>query len=286
MLDIAPEQQLTDELFRKISRYVYEAARINLTENKRELVRARLGKVIRQRGFKGFRHFYEYMESDRSGEALLEVLNAVSTNLTSFFRESQHFDFLGDRLLPEIYREKKQGGNRMLRGWSAGCSSGEEVYTIAITILEKFPDLNGWDVKLLASDIDTNVIAKGENGLYEKSRIENVPGLLRNKYFTRAAPASGKEEEKYLVSPQLKKLIAFRRLNLMTEWPFKKRFDFIFCRNVMIYFDKPTQETLINRFHRHLAVGGHLFIGHSEGLNSIKHNFSYVQPTIYRKISD
>ncbi|MBN2712865.1 MAG: protein-glutamate O-methyltransferase CheR [Planctomycetes bacterium] len=283
MQDLAPEEQLSDSLFRKISSYVYDAAKINLTDNKRELVKTRLGKIIRTRGFRGYRDYYEYMINDSSGEALLEVLNAVSTNLTSFFRESKHFDFLGQKLLPGLYREKNPKDARILRGWSAGCSSGEEVYTIAMTVLENFPDPRGWDIKLLASDIDTNVIAKGENGEYEKNKVESVPGLLRSKYFTRGA---GGQKETYRVSPLLKELVVFRRLNLMGDWPFKRRFDFIFCRNVMIYFDRPTQEALVNRFHQHLAVGGYLFIGHSEGLNSIKHPFKYIQPTIYQKVSD
>lgn len=275
-----PSEDLTDALFKKISRYVYDHARINLTENKRELVRARIGKVIRTRGFKGYRDFYRYMVEDDTGEAMREVLNAVSTNLTSFFRESKHFDFLSQVLLSDLMARQQRGGARRLRGWSAGCSTGEEVYTIALTLAETIPDLHTWDAKLLASDIDTTVVNTGQQGIYHKKRLESVPKMLLSKYFTRL---DGDDKDHYQVVPELRRYVAFRNLNLMQPWPFKRHFDFIFCRNVMIYFDNPTQEMLVNRFHEVLAPGGHLFIGHSEGLSGIRHSFKYIQPTIYRK---
>lgn len=271
-------EDLTDALFKKIAAYVYEHARINLTDKKRELVRSRLGKVIRTRGFGSYHEFYDYMISDRTGEALREVLNAVSTNLTSFFRESKHFDFLAAELLPQLIKECREGRRKRIRGWSAGCSSGEEVYTIGITLLECLHAPEALDIKLLASDIDTNMVAHGARGVYEAERLETVPGEIVKRYF---APAD--EPGSFAVKPALKRLVAFRYLNLMDPWPFKGKFDFIFCRNVMIYFDKETQQNLINRYYNALENGGHLFIGHSEGLTGIQHNFKYVQPTIYRR---
>lgn len=269
---------LTDELFRKIAKYVYEKCRINLTDKKRELVKARLGKVIRTRGFANFHAYYDYMLQDETGEALREVMNAVSTNLTSFFREDKHFQYMDTTMLPELIAQKRAQGRTRLRGWSAGCSSGEEIYTIAITLAEAFGDWSGWDIRLLASDIDTEVVAHGARGIYAEKRIETVPKPLLRKYFSPAQTPGY-----WAVSPKLRQIIAFRHLNLMNPWPFKGRFDFIFCRNVMIYFDRETQESLVNRFYQALEPGGHLFIGHSEGLSGVKHQFKYVLPTVYRK---
>jgi chemotaxis protein methyltransferase CheR len=273
-------EQLSDALFRKISRFVYDYAGINLTENKRELVRARLGKVIRTRGMKGYRHYYEYMSSDDSGEAVRELLNAVSTNLTSFFRESKHFDFITQSLVPELAAEAKRHNSWRIRAWSAGCSSGEEPYSIAMTLLEALPEAARWDIKILASDIDTNMVACAASGIYEARAVTAIPAPLLKKYFQRSGEG---EQARYQVKPEVKERMAFRYLNLMEPWPFKGHFDFIFCRNVMIYFDKATQERLVNNFCRFLRPGGHLFIGHSEGLSGVNHEFKYVKPTIYRK---
>ncbi len=276
MGEFSPEQELTDEMFWKIARHVYELARINLTEKKKELVRARIGKVIRTRKLAGFREYYDYLTNDTSGEATTELLNAISTNLTSFFRESKHFDYMREVLLPEWAKNNRDG---VLRGWSAGCSTGEEIYTISITISEHLPELSRWSVKLLATDIDTNVIACGARGIYHRDRLRDVSPTLINRYFTKVEG----EKDRYQVKPMLRNLIAFRRLNLMSQWPFRKQFDFIFCRNVMIYFDQPTQQMLVDNFYRVLKPGGHLFIGHSEGLTGVQHTFRYERPTVYRK---
>ncbi len=280
MQDLAADQELTDVLFHKIAHYVYEHARINLTENKRELVRARLGKVIRQRGFAGYRAYYEYMAADTTGEAVQEVMNAISTNLTSFFRENQHFEFISRQLLPELIKEKEAGRNQRLRVWSAGCSSGEEPYTLAMVLHSGLGQRRGWDLRILATDIDTEMVAHGERGVYPADRLRTVPPPMLRTYFLRG---DGKQQGYYRAKPVLRELIRFRKLNLMGSWPFKGGFDLIFCRNVMIYFDQPTQEFLVNRFYEMLAPRGHLFIGHSEGLTGVRHQFKYVQPTIYQK---
>lgn len=277
------EDDLTPELFEKFRKYIYEKARINLGDNKKELVRARFGKVIRQRGMSGFQEYFNWVKGDATGEALREVMNAISTNLTSFFRENDHFVFLAQTLLPEIERRtsSRMGGKIRLRGWSAGCSTGEEVYTTAIVVSETITRLEEWDVKLLATDIDTEVVAHGQQGIYQKDRVSGIQPALVHKYFTPCVDE--KSRQVYQVKEQLRRMIAFRHLNLFSEWPFRNKFDFIFCRNVMIYFDRPTQEALINRFYDNLAVGGYLFIGHSESLNGVQHRFEYVKPTIYLK---
>ncbi len=274
---------LTDELFNNIRKYIYEKARISLGDNKRELVRARFGKVIRQRKMSGFKEYFNWMKTDNTGEALREVMNAISTNLTSFFRENQHFQYLANTFLPYIAQspQNKVGGKIRLRGWSAGCSTGEEVYTICMTLLENIPNPEAWDIKLLATDIDTEVVAHGQRGVYAKDRVSGLANSIVTRYFTQISDSKGKPA--YQVKPALRNMVTFRHLNLFTDWPFKHKFDFIFCRNVMIYSDRPTQELLVNRYYEQLAVGGHLFIGHSESLNGIKHSFEYSQPTIYIK---
>jgi len=270
------EDDLPDDLFNKFREYVYQQARISLGENKRELIRARFGKTIRQRHMSGFQEYYNWIINDKTGEASREVMNAISTNLTSFFRENQHFEFLGKTLLPRLASQPR------LRAWSAGCSTGEEVYTIAITILESLPGAERMDIKLLATDVDTEVVAHGARGVYGQDRVRDVPAAIVKQYFDRA-PDDNRGRPQVRLKDAVRRLVTFRHLNLFGTWPFKGKFDFIFCRNVMIYFDRETQEMLVNRFYEQLVAGGHLFIGHSEGLSNVKHNFEYVQPTIYRR---
>lgn len=274
---------LTDDLFNKIRKYIYDYAKISLGDNKRELVRARFGKVIRQRQMSGFKEYFNWMVEDKTGEALREVMNAIATNLTSFFRENQHFQFLASTLIPKIAQSSTSriGGKIRLRAWSAGCSTGEEAYTIAMTLMENIQNPAEWDIKLLATDIDTEVVAHGQKGVYAKERVDGVPKNIVNKYFE---PTNNeKSKPAFRVKPVLRNMVTFRHLNLFTEWSFKNKFDFIFCRNVMIYFDRPTQEGLVNKYYEQLNHGGYLFIGHSESLNGINHRFDYGQPTIYLK---
>ncbi len=276
------EDDLTDELFGKICKYIYEQARISLGKNKMELVRARFGKVIRQRKMSGFREYFNWMVSDETGEALREVMNAISTNLTSFFRENEHFVYLGQTLIPDLEKKNQRSGGKIrLRGWSAGCSTGEEVYTMTMTIHENIRKLDEWDVKLLATDLDTEVVAHGQRGVYGQDRLQGIQPQIVKKYFDPVVDEKGKPA--FRIKEPLRRMVTFRHLNLFSEWPFRNKFDFIFCRNVMIYFDRPTQESLINRYYDNLNNGGYLFIGHSESLSGVNHKFEYVKPTIYRK---
>ena len=271
--------EMTDADFGKISRLVYEVCGINLTEGKKELLKARLGKVIRQGAFGSFRDYYEHVREDSSGEALVRLLDAVSTNFTSFFREAQHFDYLRNEFLPEAVARKK-GRERKLRFWSAGCSSGEEPYSLAISVLENLEHPEEWDLKILSTDLSSKVLKMAAAGVYPQDRIRSVPAPLVRKYFLK-----GENEWKGYVKVKsaLKKHISFERLNLMEAFRFSESFDCIFCRNVMIYFDKATQTALLGRFHQALAPGGALLIGHSESLAGIQHSFRYLRPAVYRK---
>jgi chemotaxis protein methyltransferase CheR len=265
---------LDDDTFHAIARYIYDHARIQIGENKRELVRARLGKTIRSRGFSGYREYYQWMIQDKTGEAAREVMNAIATNLTSFFRENKHFEYMVDEFLPTLTSGR-------LRGWSAGCSTGQEVYTIAMILQENLPSITQWDIKLLATDIDTDVVAAGARGFYPEALAKEIPAHLAAKYFDKAMDEKGRRGIQ--AKSILRNMTTFRHLNLFSQWPFRNSFDFIYCRNVMIYFDRPTQEQLVGRYYEVLRKGGLLFIGHSESLNGINHKFDYVIPTVYRK---
>ncbi len=266
--------------FKAISSMVYDHCGINLHEGKRELVQARIAKRLRALGLSDVRSYMARLQSDESGAEFAELVDAISTNLTSFFRESSHFDFLVSTLLPRIIAAKKGGGPRRIRVWSAGCSSGEEPYTLAMVLREHVP-AGEWDIRILATDISRPVLATARKGVYDKQRVSGIPPALRNKYML---PRTVDGVQVYESAPSLKELIRFNHLNLMEPWPFDGPFDFIFCRNVMIYFDKPTQQRLVQRYWDVLSPGGMLFTGHSESLTGIQHRFSYVQPTIYGKL--
>ena len=220
-----------------------------------------------------------FVEHDPSGGELANMIDALSTNVTQFFRESQHLDHLRDDMLPKLMADRTKAGQPKLRIWSAGCSSGEEPYTIAMVLRETVVDIDRWDVKLLATDISNNVLAKARDGVYEEGKFRDVPMLLRGKYFEQVDPGPPR---RYQVSPTLRNMVHFARLNLLEPWPMKGPFDFIFCRNVMIYFNQPTRQQLITRFGELLSPGGALFIGHSESLSGIKHKLKQLYPTVYQ----
>ncbi|MBP6124564.1 MAG: protein-glutamate O-methyltransferase CheR [Phycisphaerae bacterium] len=272
---------LTDEQFVRICRLVYEHCGINLHEGKKELVRARLAKMLRKYRFKTYDQYIDFVLDDPTQTTFYEMIDQISTNLTSFFREPKHFEYLRRQFLPALIQKKQKTGQLRIRAWSAGCSSGEEPYSIAITLLEAVPLAQSWDIRILASDISTRILRIAQEGLYEPQRVANLSAELKSRYLKpkkdKSAPLL------YEVSPALRSILIFKYLNLMDPWPFRGPFDFIFCRNVMIYFDKPTQEKLVQRFHDVLDNGGLFFTGHSESLTGIRHSFRYIQPTIYRK---
>ncbi|MBN1508080.1 MAG: hypothetical protein JW955_14610 [Sedimentisphaerales bacterium] len=279
-MTLAMQDVVLDEReFCLISDLVYEHCGINLHDGKKELVRARLAKRLREGSFATFSDYLRNVLEDTTGRELSILVDSLSTNLTKFFREEQHFDFLRSRFLPGLLEARRRRGDFRIRGWSAGCSSGEEPYSIAIILLEAIAGRGRWDIKVLASDVSTRVLERARRGVYETGRVESIPSPLRHKYLVRTHA----DDDAYEVADCLRDIVLFRYLNLMKDWPIRTPLDFIFCRNVMIYFDKPTQDRLIRRFYDLLVPGGILFTGHSESLTGIEHRFRYVQPTIYTR---
>ena len=271
--------EMTDADFQKISQLVYVQCGINLTNGKQELVKARLGKRIRSGQFKSFRDYYRYVLNDPSGQELVYLLDSISTNFTFFFREQKHFDYLQSELLPDLMNRKRNRGRR-LRFWSAGCSSGEEVYSIAMTLLEAIEKPSTWDISILGTDISTKALKVAEAGVFHKERVQPLPSELVKKYFLKG---DHNWQDYVKIKDHVKKIVQFRRVNFMESFHFKEPFDSIFCRNVMIYFDKKTQTDLVNRFYDCLEEAGVLMIGHSESLTGIPHPFQYIRPAIYKK---
>ncbi len=265
--------QLKKIQFEKISQLVHQMTGINLPPGKHELVRARLTKRLRALGLKSFDTYMEHLEHAPPEGELVIMIEAMTTNKTNFFREPQHFGYLCRRILPVLTTRK-------IRVWSAGCSSGEEPYTTAILLHETIADHSLWDIRILATDLSSRMIAHARKGIYDINHLRDVPPLLISKYFT---CVETKPVRRYQVIEMLRHRVHFARLNLMDEWPMRGPFDVIFCRNVMIYFDKATQEQLVNRFWKFLKPGGYLFVGHSESLTGSPHKFRYVQPAIYMK---
>lgn len=278
MLGLATKElDLTEKDFRRISSIVYDHCGINLHEGKRELVRSRLAKRIRLLKLNSFAEYIDLVLNESNEVEFSNMIDSICTNLTSFFRERQHFDFLYERHLNTLIQSKQ---NKKVRIWSAGCSSGEEPYSIAVSLADKFEGMPDWDCKVLATDVSNMILERAKNGIYDLQRIAPVEIKLRNRYMTMLKENGVKY---YQMNSFIKKMIQFAYLNLMEEFPFKGPIDVIFCRNVMIYFDKPTQERLVQKFWNVLGRGGILFTGHSESLTGINHKFKYVQPTIYQK---
>ncbi|MGD9505048.1 MAG: protein-glutamate O-methyltransferase CheR [Syntrophobacteraceae bacterium] len=274
------EKNLSERLFQEFSRLVYQQCGINLHEGKKALLQARLNKRLRATGFSSYEEYYDYLCSNAHSDELVHFLDCISTNLTYFFREPQHFEHLEHVLIPELLERKRRERNSRIRIWSAGCSTGEEPYSLAMCILDQLDDVRKWDFRILASDISTRVLEIAASGVYSWEKVQKVPAALLSAYFEKNGAGS---EASYAASSLLKRIVAFRRVNLKEAYPFKGPFDFIFCRNVMIYFDKQTQEELIRRFASYLSDGGHLFVGHSESLTGLNHSLKYVRPAVYRK---
>ncbi|MFH1135674.1 MAG: protein-glutamate O-methyltransferase CheR [Pseudomonadota bacterium] len=272
--------ELEQDDYLAFARLVRELAGINLHEGKKELVRARLAGRIRELELDGFHEYLEWLSEDRSGDELVRLLDSVSTNLTSFFREFKHFDFMARTMLPEMAAEGRKKGRSRLRIWSAGCSTGEEPYSIAMTVFEHSPYYAAGDFKILATDLSTRVLAQAGRGIYSEAAVRDIPTPLAKKYFQKGR---GEWQGWFRVKDILKRKVAFRRLNLIEKLPFRQPLDLIFCRNVLIYFDKQMQADLVGRFWQVLSPGGYLLIGHSESLSGLSRTFKFIQPTVYRK---
>jgi chemotaxis protein methyltransferase CheR len=274
---------ITDREFQRVRALVFEETGIALNDGKRQLVCARLGKRLRHYGYTTFSEYYEHvLERDPHGEELVRMINAITTNKTDFFREEHHFAFLRTEVLPRLASGAAAGAPRRLRIWSAGCSSGEEPYSVALTVLEGLPRVWGWDVRILASDIDTDMLVQGHAGLYPAERVVSVPAGLRKRYFVRGR---GDREGLVRVRPDVRELVTFRRINLRDEtWPIRTAFDCIFCRNVIIYFDRHLQQAVVTRLVDRLTPGGYLFLGHSESLLGVRLGLRSLGKTVYQKV--
>jgi chemotaxis protein methyltransferase CheR len=267
--------EIGEEEFEFFRGVVHSESGIKLTDMKKALVQARLTKRIRELKLGGFRDYYEYMKSNYSSE-LTNLINCITTNKTDFFREHKHFDYMRNAVLPEF----EMAGKKKLRIWSAGCSTGEEAYSIAITLLEHYKNSMP-DIRILASDIDTQVLDKAEAGVYRAETLSDVDISILKKYFCRGR---GENKNLFKVKDSAKSLIRFRWINLLdAAYPMKNKFDMIFCRNVIIYFDRDFQQKLFERLHSYLSDDGYLFMGHSETLTGLSSKFTSAGNSIYRK---
>ena len=272
------EFSLTEEDFETIRRLVYDNTGIKLSEAKKNMIYGRLVKRLRQLQLTTFKEYCEFLARP-DGDEMGDFINSVTTNLTSFFREMHHFDYLRDVVLPELMN--KRSADRRIRIWSAGCSTGEEPYSLAMTVKDVVPDNAGWDVKILATDLDTSVLETGRRGVYGEERVQSLPRSVLSRWFYRGG---GDNKGLVKVSSELMAMIHFKQLNLMGPWPMKNTVDVLFCRNVVIYFDKPTQSRLFDRYADMLAPDGYLFIGHSETLFKVSNRFKLLGKTVYQKI--
>ena len=267
------ECELTAAQFARITEVLHEHAGIRMREGKEGLVRARLTKRLRKLGLNDFSAYLDFVEREPGRKEFAEMIDALTTNKTSFLREASHFDFLRDTVFPHL--------TGPVRIWSAGCSSGEEPYTLAMLCNEAFADIARRDVRILATDLSHRVLAQAKAGAYPAENMGDVPAQWLQKYWSRKQDASGRPV--FDAEKNLRRLVNFAKLNLMERWPMQGPFDAILCRNVMIYFDKATQQQLVERYWQLLRPGGHLFDGHSESLTGLAHKFRYVQPAVYVK---
>jgi len=265
--------ELSEREFKEISHIVHGICGINLKNGKEALVRARLMKRLRVLNMGSFKEYIRFINTDEGREEIGLLIDVMTTNKTSFFREVDHFNYLREKIIPNTNLQK-------MRFWTAACSSGEEPFSLSMLLHETIPNIKSKDILILATDISVSMLEKARTSVYGEETVCDLPPTFLQKYFIQV---QNERPRKYRVTNEVKTNVRLGWLNLMDPWPMKGPFNVIFCRNVMIYFDRPTQQELIRRFWDLLEPGGHLFVGHSEGLSAIKHSFCYVQPAIYRK---
>jgi len=269
------EHPLNNDVFERFRALVYRECGINLTDHKRAMFSSRLQRRLSQLGLTSFQDYYDLVVGGHSDAELTTMLDYISTNQTEFFREPHHFTFLRERVLPELAVDKT------VRIWSTACSSGEEPYSIAMTLSDTIASPSTWNCRILASDISTRMLAKAATGQYSHEKINSLSSDLVRRHFLLG---KGNRRELVKIKPHIANMAVFRRINLMDDrYPIKSLLDVIFCRNVMIYFDRETQAKVLARLSRYLKPGGYLFLGHSETMQGISDAFHYVAPTIYRK---
>ena len=267
---------ITDIEFKELTDYIRSNYGINLKEEKRSLITGRLHNVFVQNNMQSFSQYYDYILADKTGEAAITLINKITTNHTFFMREVNHFYYFRDQVLPYL---ESTISNKDLRVWSAGCSTGEEPYTLAMIIDEFFGrEKVLWDTKILATDISNKVLGEATAAVYANEEIATLPPQWRLNYFKKF------NNESSVLVDKIRNEVIYRKFNLMDNvFPFKKKFHVIFCRNVMIYFDNNTKNDLVNKFYDLMEYGGYLFIGHSESLNREKTKYKYIMPAVYRK---
>lgn len=273
MAESSREFHMSDAHYKEISELAYKYTGIVLAEHKKDMVYGRLARRMRSLGLQDMKDYVPLIQMDSQAE-VSSFINAITTNLTSFFREKHHFDFLAN----EFCKEVRANHQRRIRGWSSACSTGEEAYSIALTLKENLPQA-GFDCKILATDLDSKVLEHGSAGVYEKERVKPLTMDQKKAWLL----ADRRQPDVVKVKPALQDMIKFKRLNLIEKWPMKGPFDFIFCRNVFIYFDLETQQKILNGFAQMLRPGGYLFIGHSENLHDAAKHFDSLGKTVYQR---
>lgn len=267
---------ITENEFKQLADYIKSNYGIYLKKEKETLVIGRLHSVLEGLGFDTFTEYFKYITSDKSGQAVMTLVDKITTNHTYFMREVDHFYYFKDKVLPILATTVK---NKDLRIWCAACSSGEESYTLAMIVDEFFGATKMfWDAKILATDISNKILEGARKGIYSRERILPLPSLWKSSYF------KNYDKDNFIFTDKIKNEVIYRNFNLMSNvFPFKKKFHIIFCRNVMIYFDNDTRRELVNKFYESLEYGGYLFIGHSESIDRNTIPFKYVMPSVYRK---
>jgi chemotaxis protein methyltransferase CheR len=267
---------ITEKEFYQLADYIKANYGIYLKEEKQTLLMSRLQNVLAENDFNSFSEYYDYLISDKTGDAKDTFINKVTTNHTFFLREVDHFNFFKNKVIPGLANAIR---NKDLGIWSAGCSSGEEPYTLAMIVDEYFgEEKKWWDTKILATDISSKALTTAIEGIYENDKIAALPAYWKLNYFKKL------DADKSVLIDRIRNEVIYRRFNLMEEtFPFKRKFHVIFCRNVMIYFDNKTKINLINKFYELTEPGGYLFIGHSESLNRDETRYKYIMPAVYRK---
>ncbi len=273
---------MSNKDFSRLSEVIYKECGIKMSPAKKVMLEARLRRRLRDLCLKSFAEYCDYLLSPRGIEnELFLMINEVTTNKTDFFREPRHFEYLVNTALPEVMRLDGAGLRRNIHIWSAGCSTGEEPYTLAMVLSSFAEQYRGLKFMILATDISTKVLDKAARAIYDMKAIEPVPPAMKKKYLLRSRD---KTKNLVRIAPELRAMVKFRRLNFMEgDFGMREPMDIIFCRNVIIYFDRPTQERLLNRFCEHLIPGGYLFMGHSETLNGLDVPLAPVGSTVYRK---
>lgn len=273
----AQDVGIDDAAFKRLSVILRSESGIVLSESKKSLAVSRLSRRLRELKLPDFTSYADLLESDAGEAERREMIYLLTTNVTNFFRESHHFDFLKNDILPSVLKGGRTG--ERLRIWSAGCSSGQEPYSIAMSVLEAIPDIHRYDARILATDIDANMVRTARAGIYRDLEKTQVSSERRARFFEKQ-----KESTAWKVVEAVQKLITFEELNLIRDWPMRGPFDVIFCRNVVIYFDSGTQEALWSRFSKMLSPGGHLFVGHSERVSGpAAKTMKLVGTTLYKK---